>query len=213
MFEFVCFKPEAAKKYLGLNDCAAIITLYPIDAIRVWDLSSIAALRVQVDQVQIVATVLLFRFTGREIRSNMCDPLSVTASTLTVVGFAAQSCQLLSNFFYSFYDAPKDLQHHIAALHALRSTFAGIATLEKEIPDTSCFTPDFCVRLRDCILDFQVTERRLKSLCTHLEEGSVRRIWTRVKWSSIDQTKIKKFLARVESYHATFSLDLLLLNM
>ena len=144
----------------------------------------------------------------------MCDPLSVTASALAVLTFAAQSCECVCKLLGSFSSAPKDLQHHIASLRALQSTFAGIAELEQSLPDGALITPEFKSRLQHCILDLQAMERLATPLCAQLEEGKARRAWARIRWSSADQRqKMKRHLSRIESYHRTFSLDLLLLSV
>ena len=144
----------------------------------------------------------------------MCDPLSITASVLTVVACAAQSCDGLCRFLRSISEVSEDIQHHIAALQALQSTFAGIAALERDIPIRAFIKPAFKVRLNECMLDLQEMEKLVKSFHIQLEEGRVRRMWTRVRWSSLSHNhKLQKYLSRIESYHTTFSLDLLLLNM
>lgn len=145
----------------------------------------------------------------------MCDPLSVVASVLTVAGVAAKTCEGLHKALRRFGEAPKDLQHHIAAIQALQSTFAGIAALEKDVPDaTLFFTLEFKARLQACMLDLQAMEGLIKSFHSQLGEGRARRMWAKVRWSSVDQQQtLKSHLNRIESYHTTFSLDLLLLNM
>ena len=40
------------------------------------------------------------------------DPLSVTASAISVVGLLSQSCLFVSDFFRNFSDAPVDIKHH-----------------------------------------------------------------------------------------------------
>jgi Fungal N-terminal domain of STAND proteins len=144
----------------------------------------------------------------------MCEPLSIAASVLAVAGFAANSCECLYKTLRLLSEAPKDLQHHLTAVQALRSTFAGIAALEKEVPVAELITPEIKARLHACMLDLQAIERLAKSFHAQLEEGRVRRTWAKMRWSSLDQRRtLKSHLSRIESYHMNFSLDLLLINM
>jgi hypothetical protein len=66
--------------------------------------------------------------------------------------------------------------------------------------------------LSNCMADFRVMESRLRRLNGHLEKGGLRRTWARLKWSSTDHY-LHRFFTRVQTYHVTFSLDLLTLHM
>lgn len=144
----------------------------------------------------------------------MCDPLSIVASVLTVAGVAANSCECLHKTLTRYSKAPRDLQHHIYAIEGLQSTFAGIAALEKTASVAAIMKPEFKGRLQACILDLQTMERLAKSLYAQLEAGRARRVLARIQWSSVGhQQTLKSHLNRIETYHTTFSLELLLLNM
>lgn len=144
----------------------------------------------------------------------MCDPLSITASVLAVVGFAAQSCGCLCHFLRSISEVSEDVQHHVATLQALQETFAGIAALEKDVPICTLIQPAFKARLEECMIDLQDMERFIKPFHMQLKEGRGRRMWTRFRWfSTSQQHRLQRYFARIEIYHTNFSLDLLLLNM
>lgn len=144
----------------------------------------------------------------------MCDPFSTTASVLTVAGGAAKTCECLYNALRLFSEAPKDIQHHIDAVQALQSIFTDIVALEKDLSIAALITPDFKARLQACMLDLQAVERLAKSFYARLEVGRAHRTWAKMRWSSADQRHaLKRYLSRIESYHKTSSLDLLLLNM
>ena len=144
----------------------------------------------------------------------MCDPLSVAASVLAVAGFTAKSCECLYKALRLFSEAPNDLQHHVTAIQALQSTFAGIAALENDAPDAGLITPELKARLQACMLDLQAMERLARAFHAQLEEGRTRRAWAKMRWSSTHQRHtLERHLSRIESYHISFSLDLLLLNM
>lgn len=148
---------------------------------------------------------------GRVNNTNM-DPVSMTANTVAIVGFAGQSGRLLYEFLRTLSDAPKEIQQHIATLKALSSTFAGIQTLGQHMPAELAWSSGFRARLSECIEDFQAAEIKMKKLNEHLEKGHLRRTWARLKWSSSDNY-LRSFFTRVQTYHTTFSLDLLTLHM
>lgn len=111
----------------------------------------------------------------------MFDPLSVTASILAVAGLTATSCEFLYQTLARFSDAPKGLQHHLAAIQALQSTFAGIANLENDAPSAALRTPEFNARLHACMLDLRAMERLVGSSHAQLKEGKTRRTWARIR--------------------------------
>lgn len=145
----------------------------------------------------------------------MGDPLSATASILAVIDLAAHSCGSLYHFVRSYAEASDDLRHYAITLQALQSSFRGISLLESEAFDPTFFTPEFQTRMQDCILDLQALERLIKPTRTRCEaEGVTKRVWTRIRWASVDQkAKLRRCLERIERHRTTFSLDLLLLNM
>ena len=142
----------------------------------------------------------------------MGDPLSVTANLVAVIGIAGQSCRLLFEFLQTVSEAPKEIQQQITALKALSSTFRGIQTLGQHMPAELAWSSEFHALLLECMTDLRAMESKMKKLNEHLERGRMRRTWARLKWSSSD-LDLRKFLARVQTYHTTFSLDLLTLHM
>ncbi|KAL8827856.1 MAG: hypothetical protein Q9191_002937 [Dirinaria sp. TL-2023a] len=145
----------------------------------------------------------------------MGDPLSIVTGVLAVAGAAATTCEGLYKILRRSLVAPKDLEHHLSAVQALQSTLTAIAALEgNDAPTTTIITPQFKTCMQSCMLDLQAMERLLKSFQIQIDEGRARRTWAKMRWSSVDyQQKLKSYLNRIESYHRTFSLDLLLFNM
>jgi len=142
----------------------------------------------------------------------MADPLSVTAGTLAILGFAAQSSKLLYEFLRTVSEAPKEIRQHLSTIHALASTFQAIGSLGQQIPPEYAWSPEFKDNLNACVADLRDVEVEMKRLRKQLEKGSMRRAWTRLMWSSKD-CYLQKFFVRVQTYHATFALHLLTLHM
>ena len=144
----------------------------------------------------------------------MADPLGVAASVITVAGLATSSCQQLYKALHRFSEAPKDLQGHLATLKALHSTFAIIQGLEQRSLPPEMLSPEFRKRLRECLLDLQAMENLTQSFDSQMGQGRRRRALACVRLSLGDKRQmLKNHLNRLQSYHQSFSLDLLLLNM
>ena len=148
-----------------------------------------------------------------KIACEMADPLSATGIVIAVIGLAAQSCEALCNFFRSFHEAAEDLRHHIATLQALKSTFTRISDLEADYKSHGWVRQALSSRLPECLLDLKTMEDFVGPLYDAMQNGKARRAWTKTKWAGAYQKqKIERFMARVESYYMTFSLDLLLIS-
>ena len=144
---------------------------------------------------------------------DMADPLSATGSAIAVLGLASQSCEVLCSFFRSFHEAADDLKHHLATLQALKSTFARISELEKDPVSHEWIRRPLSPRLQECLLDLKALESFVRPLHDEILRGRVRRAWVQTKWAGAHQKqRMERFMARIESYHTTFSLDLLLIN-
>lgn len=140
------------------------------------------------------------------------DPLSSTASTIAIIGFAGRTCQYLYEFLNTVSHAPKEIQQHASMLKALSSTLAAIENLSQHLPADVALSSEFCVQLSECMTDFRVAEDKMKKLNERLDKGHMRRTWARVRWFTSDQY-LRSFFARMQVYHANFSLYLLTLNM
>ena len=157
---------------------------------------------------------LLITFTEvSEPFQRMADPLSVAGSAVAIFGLAVQSCEVLCSFLRSFHEATEDLKHHIATLQALGTTFTSVSYLEQDFPDNDLITQGIRIRSQECLLTLKAIEDLVKPLHDDLQRSRARRAWTKTKWAGANQKqKIERLMARIESYHRIFSLDLLLIN-
>jgi hypothetical protein len=142
----------------------------------------------------------------------MAEALSVTANIFAVVSFAGESSKFLFEFFRAASGAPEEIQHQILTLRTLCSIFASIHALGSLLPREHAWTNDFQDRLTACTADLHNVESKLKKLHGRLEKGGLWKTWAKIKWTA-DDYYWQRFFARVQMYHATFSLDLLTLNM
>ncbi|KAI9769608.1 MAG: hypothetical protein M1839_003610 [Geoglossum umbratile] len=142
----------------------------------------------------------------------MAYPLSTTANILATIGFTAGLSRLLYGFFSSVRDAPSEIRRLAAELEALSTTFAGIEALDRELPARNAFSRDFLGRLRNCMADFEELEKRVRKSEKRLGQNPVTKIWARVQWP-YRELVMAQFTKRVQSYHVTFSLALMTLQI
>ena len=144
----------------------------------------------------------------------MGDPLSVTASILAVVGCAAQTCGYLCKSLKGFLDAQSDLEQHVNTIRSLRTIFSSIAALLEEYPEIlQLCTLEFEERLRTCTSELRRMEQSMRSYAGKIEKGGSSRTWARLGLASPwCRERMRKQLKCIEIFHASFSLDLLLLN-
>ena len=141
------------------------------------------------------------------------DPLSVTASAVTVIGLLSQSCFFVSGFLQNLCDAPVDIKNHHIALRALYAGLRKIQDLHTKNPSIVEFTPEFSALVLEWLTDFVTIEAKLRVLREKIGEGKGTRAWARVTWSLSSERWLGKFLNRVQTYHAIFSSELTLLLM
>jgi hypothetical protein len=146
----------------------------------------------------------------------MADPFSAAANVITVLGVAARSCQYLLELCTKFADAPDDVQQTLVWLHALHSTFcaleklAGDAVLRDVFLDVS---DGFASRLQYSVADLAAMERRLRKVADKLKKRGLMHAWARTKFAFDGDRWMKKFYERLQMYQATFTLDLMHLQM
>lgn len=144
----------------------------------------------------------------------MCDPLSVTASVIAIAGCAAQVCRCLSQSLSRYSEAPKGIQHYLAAVNALQVLFEGIEKLEKDTTLAALLTLKFSTRLQSCLLDLEMMETLATELQAQLDCQGFKRKWNLARLAfGPKRLVLENHLRRIKTYHRAFSLDLLLLNV
>jgi len=146
----------------------------------------------------------------------MADPLSCVANITAILGFTTHSCHYLFEFFTKIVDAPTEIRHHILWLRALQSTFSELQVLVGDGRLRNIFMhlpPGFDSRLRGACSDLQEVEQRVRRIAGRLKKGGMIQTWARFKYAFSGDQWLKKFLERLQTYQAIFTLDLLTLQM
>ncbi len=141
------------------------------------------------------------------------DPLSVTASAVTVAGLLSQSCLFISKFLRSCSAAPNDIKYHHLALQALYAGLRKIQDLHTKNPSAFELTPEFSALLPKWLADFVTIEARIRRIREKFRGDRSTKAWARVVWSLTSEQWLRKFLHRVHLYHTIFSSELMLVLM
>jgi hypothetical protein len=146
----------------------------------------------------------------------MSDPLSVTANVFAVVGFSLQSCVYVLRFFERISDAPSEVEHNMVWLRALHATFSELQEIGNDVrlQDAQVELPSgFNARLEGCRADLLEVESRIYRIGQKLKAGRLLQTWARVKYSLSSEEWLAKFSRRLQTYHTTFALDLMTIQM
>ena len=144
------------------------------------------------------------------------DPLSTTASSITVIGVLGQSCLLVFKFLRDALNAPKDVRHHLDILEAFYKDYKGLRDSyvlhARNVPAFE-LTPDFYARAAAWKTDFDLIETKLRQADEELDKDVYTRTLARTKWSISSEHWLRKALGRVQDHHNIFTRELLQLQM
>ena len=146
----------------------------------------------------------------------MADPFSAAANVITILGVAARSCHYLFELITKVADAPDDVQQTLEWLHALHSTFCELEKLASDAVFRDVFLDvpqGFTSRLQRSVADLAGMERRLHKVVDKLKKRGLVHAWARTKFALDGDRWMKKFYERLQMYQATFTLDLMNLQL
>ena len=141
------------------------------------------------------------------------DPLSATASAIAIIGLLGQSCQFVSRFLGGISDASASIRARHTTLQALSASLRKIQALYAENSQITEPAPEFAAQVADCMTDFVTIEAKLRKAIEGLNKGRCTRRLAKLKWSISSEDWLKRFLTRVQRYHAVMSLELMTLQM
>ncbi len=152
----------------------------------------------------------------------MAEPLSTTASVIAVVGFAAQTSQIMFKFFHGVASMPAKVHESLLALKSLHVTMTHLQQCGTKLDPKYKFPTHFCHRLSECLNDLKTFEAKIGKIDANFGkkgsrkrdwDGKTRRSWERVRWLLVGEQETGKFLENVKVYQNGFFLELLILLM
>ena len=150
----------------------------------------------------------------------MAEPLSTAASTIAVVGFAAESSKLVFRFFHDLAHMPAYLHDSFLALNSLHVTLDHLQEHGARPNAKYRFSAHFCDRINECLKDLKAFEVQIaeidaifgrKAALKRDWNGKARRSWERMRWLIVGEQETKRFLEKIKIYQNEFFLELLML--
>lgn len=146
----------------------------------------------------------------------MAEPLSITASTIAVVGLAAECSKLMLSFFHGVKHVPAKVHDALIALRSLHVTLTSLQEIGTKLDPKYKFSTHFCHRLDECLKELKVFEVKIDKIDAKFDKGQIgkrnvetRRTWGKIRWLLDGQQETKRFLERVKIYQNEFFLELL----
>ena len=147
----------------------------------------------------------------------MAEPLSITASTIAVVGLATESSKFMFNFFHGIKHVPANVHDTSIALKSLHVTLTGLQEIGTKLDPKYKFPAHFCHRLDECLEDLKIFEAKISKIdvilgtqksCKRDWDGKTRKAWEKIRWLLGGEQETRRFLKRVKIYQNEFSLEL-----
>lgn len=141
------------------------------------------------------------------------DPVSATASMITLVEVACKSCHALHDFFRGISEAPDDIKQYCAILRSLKSTFQCMRSLIADPTVGQHLLRNVGTSLEECSVDLQSVDAKCRKAQEAMQRGKVRNSVTRIGWYLSGEHSLEKFFARIQRWYTIFSLEMSSLQM
>ena len=98
------------------------------------------------------------------------DPISATASIITLLGAAGGTCKFLYNFFLGIVDAPSEIRDYSIRLEYLYRTLSTLVQVYSELPKDLATNALLCSWIVEFMREAELTKgkflRRQPSVCS-----------------------------------------------
>ncbi|CAI6340834.1 unnamed protein product [Periconia digitata] len=133
------------------------------------------------------------------------DPVSASASILTLVGAAGGSCKFLHSFILDIADAPREIRISNQKLCCLARSFDCLTNVYSKVPSHYRIDSTVVHELELFIQEIFTINKVVKSKAASLiDEGSVKQLWHSFRWLLFDR-RLQKFFASLEHWNIVFS--------
>jgi hypothetical protein len=134
------------------------------------------------------------------------DPVSFSASILTLLITAGNSCQRIHDLMVGISDAPYEIHSQTAKVRCLHQTISNLIRVY-DLPD---LPPDLKmdsvlrVHIEDFLFEIERINSKVQSKGQMLQKSRGQNIWARVKWLLSDR-QMRKFYESLDRWNAIFS--------
>lgn len=131
------------------------------------------------------------------------DPVSTTASILTVLGAAGSTCKVIYNAILDFKDAPHDIKLQNKKLQCLHGTINCLLHVCKSLPEEFQLASHL-MGMDDFIRDISFINVKIQRQSEALDRRKIIRIKESCKWFLFDR-ELRKFFDNLEHYNMILS--------
>lgn len=133
------------------------------------------------------------------------DPISFTASVLTLLAAAGGSCKFLYNFVLDISDAPSEIYSQNIKLRSLHRTFLSLIQFYEspDLPPELQLDSDLRANLLRFIDAIGVFKTRIQKRGRRLDRNRRHHAWERLIWLSSDR-ELHKFYSSLDSWDTIF---------
>jgi hypothetical protein len=141
------------------------------------------------------------------------DPLSVSASVITLLAAATTSCRALSSLYHETSRATENASASSALFHALLSHFAQLEVICRALPASSIVMLELHQRLCVFLRDIKNDALAIESVRKEMTRSRVRRTLANIKWTTTTHDRSEKFLEKLHAWNVIFSNNLQVIQM
>jgi hypothetical protein len=133
------------------------------------------------------------------------DPISFSASLLTLLGAAGGSCKFVYNFILDISDAPSDIHSHTVKLRCLQRTISTLIRVYSHagLPPDLQIDPTLQMYIVDFVQEIEAIKEKIEERQRSLDRGPARHLWERLKWVSSDR-QLHKFYQNLDHWNTIF---------
>jgi hypothetical protein len=132
------------------------------------------------------------------------DPISFTASLLTLITAAGQSCKVISEFVLDIHDAPKDIHAQSNKLQCLQQSFRHLFGVFIALPPDLQLDTVLQQNLVSFTQEIDSFTTKVQGMGIRLDQGRVQHAWERVKWLASDRD-LKRFNQSLDHWDRVFA--------
>ena len=150
----------------------------------------------------------------RKSTRTVMDPLSATASVLTVVEAACSSSKFICTFFQSISHASDDIHHYRAILQALQESLTQLRTVCTLTDFSREHAAKLLSKANEYFNELKAAEEHISLIDRSLQAGRIRRTWTLVQWTLLKgEPWVDRFFKQMTMWTSMIKCDLILIQM
>lgn len=132
------------------------------------------------------------------------DPISASASMLTILSAAGGSVKFIHSFIISLQDAPSELRAHNAQLDCLHRTIAFLEKVCTELPKDFQLDASLHTHIVNFTREVNLVRAIVEEKNAMMGKGRGYRIRESFRWLLFDR-QLKKFFNSLDHWHTIFS--------